>query len=202
MKMSAVRTASTSPSLSRGRKDEVSVPLVVTAAKGDEKAGPLLAVRLEKPERTLARVIDEGVFGQFVAGSLSGGVVNFQDVRTPRCGQGIRMCGDTLPEETSCENGKHIVIVKASGGKNPRNTASYSHYGCRESKRSPAIMPVCFARPVTEWRRSGETCPEKKRESRLAPRLSLEDTGGDPLFFVRYGKSTKFVERVSRAWYA
>ena len=106
------------------------------------------------------------------------------------------------PEETSCDNSKHIVIVKHSRGKTLETPHPTVNDGCRESKRSPAIMPGFFARAVTEWRRSGETYPEKKRESRLAPRLSLEDTGGDPLFLVRYGKSKKFVERVSRACYA
>ena len=71
------------------------MPLVVTAAKGDEKAGPLLAIRFEEPERTLARVIDEGVFGQFCRWGEVPGVVNSQDVRTPRRGQGIRKCADT-----------------------------------------------------------------------------------------------------------
>ena len=69
------------------------MPLVVAALEGDEKAGPLLAVPLEEPERTLPGAIDEGVFGQFVSGTQSSGhgrgdcpptvrgVVDSQDVR-------------------------------------------------------------------------------------------------------------------------
>jgi hypothetical protein len=108
-----------------------------------------------------------------------------------------------MPRSDRCEKRlARMVNILLSwnrwGMKSPERPYPTADDGGWEHKRSPARMPGFFARSATKWCRSGETYPEKKREPRLAPGLSLEDTGGDPLFLVRYEKSKRIVERVSR----
>ena len=99
----------------------MSVPLAVPPDEGDEKTGPGFLFPVQKSERSPTGSVDESVFGQvadWVAGAIKHSLLKTPgEMRSCRGASKQRFDPGRPNFRASCQNRKHIVIVKESESK-------------------------------------------------------------------------------------